>query len=197
MNYYVLFFGICIFSFFQFFSKREFKQSPGILVESAPEQKILPPEEKQILFEKDVLQPLAKYTIKARILAKKRYYLDAQSKYAPWDFALGWKSMSDNNVLKNLKIRQSGRFYFIIWANSESVDRVKIFSESANTHIIPSTPKVQRLLKRARVGQIIKLKGLLVRIDMVSGAEWKSSLTRLDTGAGACELMYVQEAEIL
>jgi hypothetical protein len=51
---------------------------------------------------------------------------------------------------------------------------------------------VARALRRAKTGQTIALRGYLVELRAADGWQWRSSLTREDTGDGSCELMYVQ-----
>jgi hypothetical protein len=38
---------------------------------------------------------------------------------------------------------------------------------------------------------VVQLQGWLIRTDDPSGWHWRSSLSREDTGAGACELVLV------
>ena len=38
--------------------------------------------------------------------------MDRESDLAPVDLALGWGRMSDEAILKDIQISQSGRFYF-------------------------------------------------------------------------------------
>jgi len=51
-------------------------------------------------------------------------------------------------------------------------------------------------LERVRVGDVVSLDGMLVEADKANGWRWRSSLTRDDTGDGACELVYVQSLYI-
>ena len=37
---------------------------------------------------------------------------------------------------------------------------------------------------------------MLVDVEMPNGALWRTSLSRTDTGAGACETVYVERIEI-
>jgi hypothetical protein len=60
-------------------------------------------------------------------------------------------------------------------------------------HLIPATPAVEKRLKSLRPGQVVALKGYLVEVTGDGGFTWRSSLTREDTGAGACELIWVEE----
>ena len=47
-----------------------------------------------------------------------------------------------------------------------------------------------------RAGDVVTLDGLLVEADKPGGWRWRSSMTRADTGAGACELVYVEDIRI-
>jgi hypothetical protein len=60
-------------------------------------------------------------------------------------------------------------------------------------HLIPATSDVREQLEDVRAGHIVHLRGYLVRVDGPNGYVWRSSLTRDDTGNGACELFYVEE----
>lgn len=73
----------------------------------------------------------------------------------------------------------------------------EVIVSSANMHMVPADDFVRRQIKKARPGSIIKLKGYLVSIVADDGWNWSSSLTRNDTGDGACELIFVQDFEVL
>jgi len=47
-----------------------------------------------------------------------------------------------------------------------------------------------------RTGQIVALSGYLVRVQGPDGWHWNSSMTRSDSGNGACELVWVQDLAI-
>ena len=67
---------------------------------------------------------------------------------------------------------------------------------SANTHIIPANTQVASQIQSMRPGQVIELNGYLVNASAPDGWRWRSSLTRKDTGAGACELFWVESAHV-
>ena len=50
-------------------------------------------------------------------------------------------------------------------------------------------------IKRVKQDQTVRLQGWLVEIRSDDGWQWRSSLTREDSGDGACELIYVCEIE--
>ena len=52
--------------------------------------------------------------------------------------------------------------------------------------------KIARQLDDARVGGIVTLSGKLIEVTGKEGWQWRSSLTRDDTGNGACELIWVE-----
>lgn len=63
-------------------------------------------------------------------------------------------------------------------------------------HLIPADAVVEKVLKRVRVGNIVHVSGYLVEARAGDGWRWVSSLTREDTGAGACELIWVEQVEL-
>ena len=62
-------------------------------------------------------------------------------------------------------------------------------------HLIPADAAVARAIARVRVGAIVTLRGHLVEARRTDGWRWRSSLTREDSGAGACELVLVDALE--
>lgn len=144
------------------------------------------------------LTPRATYDITARILGREDYRFDPIADLAPLDLALGWGHMSDNRVLSSLKISQGARFYS--WrpdTESLQIDLNAVAQYSANTHIIPANASVASQLDRLRLGgQVVHLTGLLVDGARDDGMTVRTSLTRTDSGAGACEFMLVQQVQI-
>ena len=138
----------------------------------------------------------ARYDITARILSREDYRFDAMADLVPEDLALGWGPMSDNRVLRAFEITQSVRFYS--WRPLEPlpIPRQDVIEHSANTHVIPADPQVRSQLARLRVGQVVHLTGALVDGVRDDGASVHTSLTRSDSGAGACEVMLVERVEV-
>jgi hypothetical protein len=143
------------------------------------------------------LTPRARYDITARILSREDYRFDALSDLIPEDLALGWGPMSDNRVLSALDITQGGRFYsWMPRQHDLPVPRQVVIEHSANTHVIPANPAARHQLARLRVGQVVHLTGFLVDGVRDDGTSIRTSLTRSDTGAGACEVVLVEEADV-
>lgn len=172
--------------------KRGVQHGEGVLVSRAPQQELV---SSAPSFEMNGyrLTPLAKYDIEARLLGKENYRLGREADLSPIDFGVGWGRMSDDAVLKQIDISQSNRFMH--WRVKEfPIPQREIETSAANMHLIPADSAVARQLEKMRVGQIVRLRGQLVRADAQDGWHWVSSLSRDDTGAGACELFWVEQA---
>ena len=63
-------------------------------------------------------------------------------------------------------------------------------------HMIPANAAVERALRKARKGNFIRITGQLVEVTHQSGWRWTSSLTRSDSGANSCELIFVETAQV-
>ena len=57
------------------------------------------------------LQPLAGFSVEARVLSRENYRLGREAELSPTDLALGWQRMREDPVLAQLKISQSSRWY--------------------------------------------------------------------------------------
>ena len=148
-------------------------------------------------FEKNgyLLKPLAEFQTQARVLGAKHYSEDREAALVPVDLALGWKRMADDKVLEKIEIRQDGRFYF--WkTNAFPIPRAEIETQSTNMHLIPADEIIEQSLKAVQPGETVIFSGYLVEARAQDNWHWRSSLTRTDTGAGACELVYVTSFEI-
>ena len=147
--------------------------------------------EKTFDFKGYKITPLADFYMKGRILNYKEYSSDKESDLSPMDLALGWGPMSKNEVISKIDISQRNRWYF--WRTDNfPIPRKDIESNSANMHIIPATDLIALKLSSVKRGQVASIKGYLVECTQ-NGWKWKSSLSRVDTGSGACEVIYVNE----
>jgi hypothetical protein len=142
------------------------------------------------------LTPRARYDITARILSREDYRFDAMSDLVPEDLALGWGPMSDNRILQAFEISQSARFYYWHSKGKLPIPREEVIEHSANTHVIPVDAAIGAQLERLRAGQVVHLTGLLIDAVRDDGRWVHTSLTRSDTGDGACEVMLVEAIEL-
>lgn len=167
---------------------------PGMLAANEPIQN----ETKETAWEHGdyLITPLAEYEVTARVLSKKDYTWDKSADLSPVDLALGWGVMSDSGLLENLRISQSGRWFYVYWQNV-NVDVNQVMTHSANTHILPANADIARQVKNVRRDDIVRLQGYLVQVTKRDGFLWRSSLTRGDTGDGSCEVLWVTNIEVV
>ena len=167
---------------------------PGVLVREEPEQVMV--NRPIINHGKWQLKPLARYVIKVRVLSKHSYPDDALAELAPYDLAVGWGMMSDSAVLEEFSIRQSYRRFSWLYLGEAPLDRGEVVRHSANMHLIPADASVLEVIRGLRKGSIVKLNGFLVEAIHSTHPDQPctSSLTRSDTGDGACEVMLVNSA---
>ena len=139
---------------------------------------------------KYTVTPLARYSITAVVLSRDRYRFDPAAELAPIDLALGWGPMSIASVINELNISQSGRWYEYSY-KEPPLEPQAIATYSANTHCLPADANVRRQLLAVQRHDLVTLEGYLVEVTGADGYHWRSSLTRDDTGGGACEVMWV------
>ena len=139
-----------------------------------------------------LLTPLAGLSLEARVLSREDYTFGAEARLSPTDLALGWQRMADPSVYGPLEITQAGRWYRYAWdGRGPPIPVREIVRSSANMHMIPADENVARALGNVRPDQIVRLQGWLVEARRNDGWRWRSSLSRDDSGAGACEIVYV------
>lgn len=186
----LLFVVVIAYGAYATYTSRPVEHNPGILVKDAPNQReiVATP----FTHKGYQVTPLAEFSLEARILGTERYSLGRESDLSPVDLALGWGPMSDSAVISQLSINQSGRFYH--WSTPRlPIPKQAISSHSANMHMVPADAQIEKALKNLREGEIVRLAGYLIRADAADGWHWVSSLTRDDSGNGACELVWVKE----
>ncbi|MDT8320387.1 MAG: hypothetical protein RQ826_07650 [Xanthomonadales bacterium] len=177
-------------------ARREIVHPPGVLVAEVP---------RQVLLEKAApmvhggyrLTPRARFEIHARVLSRADYGRGIEADLSPLDLALGWGVMSDQSVLDRIRVTQSSRWYFTRYELPPPVADAAMVRNSGNMHMVPSSKHVEKALKKIRKGDVVRLEGLLVDVDHDSGFYWRTSLSREDSGAGACEILYVEAIEFL
>lgn len=136
--------------------------------------------------------PLAGFSVEARVLSREDYAAGAEAALSPTDLALGWQRMADPAVYEPLEVTQSGRWYRYRWGSrGPPIPVPEIVRSSANMHMIPADENVARALAAVRPDQMVRVQGWLVEVRRRDGWTWRSSLSRDDSGEGACELVYV------
>jgi hypothetical protein len=186
---------LLLFGAYQCWDSREVSQPPGILAPRQPlQQEIANPEPFE--FKGYRITPLASFEIEARVLSRERYRRGREAELSPIDLALGWGPMSAQEVIDQLEISQSNR-YFRWHTDRLPLPAPVIARHSANMHIIPAADPIENELMKIRKGHIVRLGGYLIQANAPDGWRWRSSLTRSDTGGGACEIILVNRIAVL
>jgi hypothetical protein len=173
-------------------SGRPIDRAPGVLAPYEPTQS--PTREAPFRIGDYAVTPMAAYDIEARVLSVEPYSVDPGARLSPLDFAVGWGPLSDSAVLEHFRISQGARF-FTLYPDEQAIDLRTALRFGANMHLIPATSEIEEALDDVRSGHIVRLRGLLVNVSGPNGWTWNTSLTRADSGAGACELFYVEAVE--
>ncbi|HTT07257.1 MAG TPA: hypothetical protein VMH34_00475 [Gammaproteobacteria bacterium] len=138
---------------------------------------------------------LEPYTETLRVLSTESYSLGRESDLSPIDIAAGWGPMADPSIYKQFQISQSGRWYY--WQTDHfPIPRREVETHSSNIHIVPATPAIAKALEKVKPDELIDVDGSLIEVRANDGWHWKSSLSREDTGAGACELLLLKKISI-
>lgn len=140
------------------------------------------------------IKTVQRYRIVARVLHRQDYSYQQTHEILPIDLVLGWNVMANPDTItsNHIIITQQNRFYFWHIPSFEKISREQIEYNSANTHVGAVNEIVKKELEDIKEGDLIYLEGYLVNvIDKKTGYRFVSSLTRKDTGAGACEVMIV------
>ena len=164
---------------------------PRVARGAPPLQGAVPPSLLAIALDGATLQPLASFSIEARVLGREDYRLGREAAFSPTDLALGWGRMDEDAVLAALDISQASRWYRYRWQGAPPIPADEIARSSANMHMIPASDEVAAALNRIKRDDRVRIDGWLVQVDADDGWRWRSSLTRDDSGGGACELVYV------
>ncbi len=90
---------------------------------------------------------------------------------------------------------------FVCYVQTRSTEKWQRFSMRAlsNNHLLADRPLIAAKLRDVKIGDQVRIRGLLSEYAHDHGFAFRrgTSLTRDDTGNGACETIYVQEVEVL
>lgn len=134
---------------------------------------------------------LQSYEGSFRVLSREDYNFGREAEYSPMDIAVGWDDMANPQVYKQIDISQSNRWYYWRVDHEPPIPLREIATHSANMHLVPADASIAKQMKKLKKDDLVYLKGSLIEIQAKDGWRWKSSLSREDTGNGACELMRV------
>jgi hypothetical protein len=88
------------------------------------------------------------------------------------------------------------RSYWFAYKMPPPIPTEETTSHSTNVHVIPASAEIASRCKSLRTGTLVHLSGNLVEASGHGLGRWRSSLSCIDTGDGACDLMRVNEMSI-
>lgn len=133
---------------------------------------------------------LADFRVTAVVKSRQFYVSDTASQVSPMDLVLAWGDMNQAEIDPLVSYSQSNRWYYIRYRDHLPVPASYLTENTANVHLIPADTGIEVQLRRIRVGDRVTLEGYLVQVEFAEGT-WTSSLSRSDSGDGACEILYV------
>lgn len=166
---------------------------PGPVAPEEPVQTPLHPDD-AVAWDRDgfAFTAQARYRVTARVLGVRSYWgRDPQAPVLPLDVALGWGVMSDSTVLDQLEVWQARRWFNYRWTGAPPANPADMQRSAANVHLSPADETVADQLADIEEGDLVTLEGLLVNIQLPEGFVLRTSTSRGDSGAGACEIFWV------
>jgi len=122
---------------------------------------------------------------------------DSNDKLNVADLCVVWGHNLSNGVYQKLKY-SSGQWTCFV--SSKNMEEWQMFSMEnfSNNHLLTNDPMIAKNIRSVRVGDQIYLKGVLSEYEHHHGGYFKrgTSITRTDTGDGACETIFVDSFRI-
>lgn len=137
------------------------------------------------------------FGIEAIVMSKRAYEYGDMSSLVPMDLALAWGNVSDPEWLEHLRVSQEERLYVWSFPRGTVLDARTVIANSANMHIMPATVSLLEEVREIRAGDLVRISGFLANISGPDGFFWNTSLVRTDTGRGSCEIILLQDIEIV
>ena len=151
------------------------------------------------------LTPLYYYEISGLVVGKMNYRIVNIDKYDliyPYDVCLIWGNNVSQRLYKNpgLTFSQDCRWCWVKWNRDIGFN----LSEFSNNHLLINDDRLLEVARYVGRGDQIRIKGKLVNVKArgigranSSNINWSTSTLRTDSGAGACEIIYVESIEVL
>ncbi|MFA6217663.1 MAG: hypothetical protein WDL87_08465 [Candidatus Omnitrophota bacterium] len=154
------------------------------------------------------LTPVFEYEINALVVSKLNYKLFGiyrSDSIFPVDLCMIWGDNVLQKLYKNwtLRFSQDCRWCEVEWWGNLDFK----LNEYSNCHLVTNKKSILKKINRIVVGDQLRIKGKLVNIEgaLVGKPDrytprqlsWKSSVSRTDSGAGACEIIYVEDIVFL
>ena len=150
-----------------------------------------------------IIQPVAEYEIAGLVVTHNNIssitdaYHDSDSVDFR-DICLVWGINVTNNIFRRAEFHSSPWTCHIRF-NDRMAEQSFNMEQLSNTHLLAKDESVRKKVLSMRIGDQVFLRGKLINYWPRGASELSrnSSLVRNDTGNGACEVMWVEEARVL
>jgi hypothetical protein len=151
------------------------------------------------------IEPLFDYELNGVVVS----YHDADSVADIWhhgawqdflnvrDLCVLWGGNVRSAVYRDMDFSNDSWTCWAYWPDGQTGARFRM-NELSNNHLLTDDPRVKRVLMSARPGDHVRLSGVLARYrNPANGFSRGTSVSRDDSGNGACETVYVTDFEVV
>ena len=113
------------------------------------------------------------------------------------DLCVIWGNNVSSGIYKKIGFTSDS---WTCWYSWQDTDTFNIFksTELSNNHLLTNNNWIKNRLMSAELGDVVHFKGSLVDYkNDDNGGERHTSIKRTDTGNGACEVVYIDEFDII
>ena len=149
------------------------------------------------------IQPVFDYELWGLIVEDHNSFSWIDTSHEQWgdflntkDICVIWGKNITNPYLKKFKFSHGDWTCYVQTSSSEAWSTFKL-DQLSNNHLLPGNSDIESKIKSAHIGDEIYLKGQLVNYSINHGPQRRTSITRDDKENGACEIIYVNEFQIL
>lgn len=145
------------------------------------------------------VKPLAEFDISALVVSKKKYFSGIDADIVPLDLGVCWGDVAKPEYLKSLQFQQYMRFLIYRIKGALPFGYDYIGTHAGNIHIVPGNNRIKKVALSLGKKDKIRMQGYLISIRSNNYKYLytrNSSLTREDTGDGACEVMWVNRIRV-
>lgn len=149
------------------------------------------------------IQPVYEYELWGLIVEDHNSFSWIDTSHEQWgdflntkDICVIWGKNITNPYLKDFEFSHGDWTCYVKTSSSEAWSSFKL-DQLSNNHLLPGDRVIEARIKAAHIGDEIHLKGQLVNYSINHGPKRRTSITRNDTENGACEIIYVNDFQIL
>jgi hypothetical protein len=151
------------------------------------------------------VRPLYTYDLYGLIVSKHNadtwwdwIHAAANDKLNVTDLCVIWGANARRGAYRGLEY-SSGEFECHVQTSSNEAWAAFDMTALSNNHLLTDDPGIARMLRNVRVGDQIHFRGYLAEYSHDHGFAFRrgTSITRTDTGNGACETVFATDAEII